>query len=258
MSVLTRLRSTVAADQLVAIAEMRSGDLAPEPAELDALTDCLRAPVTAVRRLAAETLAALAETDASARGRLDSALRAPDRTLRWGATYGLSRLGPAPPQSLPTLLDALGSDDGDVRWATAAILAAMEHRDAVAEQLVGVARDGSPAQRKMALYCLRDMGRSLPAIDAVLLAAFDDPDVRVRLAAITTLPRVVIDREAASRRLLAVLDEPHDSLRRAAAAALGALGLSTPTIRERLRAAAALGDASLGRAARRSLRLLEP
>jgi len=160
MSVLTRLRSTVAADQLVAIAEMRSGDLAPER------RSSMRSPTACVRRsrpfdACAETLAALAETDASARGRLDSALRAPDRTLRWGATYGLSRLGPAPPQSLPTLLDALGSDDGDVRWATAAILAAMEHRDAVAEQLVGVARDGSPAQRKMALYCLRDMGRSL-------------------------------------------------------------------------------------------------
>ncbi len=208
--------------------------------------------------MAAEALAMLAATDSSVRGRLADALRAPDLALQWGAIYGLSRLGPAPPESLPILVEALGSDDGDVRWATAAILAAMDTRATVVGQLVGVARDGRPTQRKMALYCLRDLGGSLPAIDAVVHAALDDPDVGVRLAAITSLPRVAIDRLGASRRLIAALDEPHDSLRRAAAAALGALGLSTPTVRQRLHAAAASDDPSLGRAARRSLRLLEP
>ena len=257
MSVLARLRSGVAADQMAAIAELRTRAHAHAP-ELDALADCLHAPVAAVRRLAAETLAAFAETDSSVRARLASAMEAQDPALQWSATYGLSRLGPAPAESLPILLDALGSDDGDVRWATVAILAGMEHRDTVAMQLVGMVRDGSPAQRKMALYCLRDIGGSPPAIDAAVLAAFDDPNVGVRLAAIASLPRVAIDREAASRRLLAVLDEPHDSLRRAAAAALGALGLSTPAILQRLRGAATSGDPSLGRAARRSLRLLEP
>ena len=253
---LSRLRSADATEQLAAIAEIRTRALSTAP-ELEALTDCLRAPLTAVRRAAAETLAALAQTAPAVRDRLAATLQAPDPALRWGAAYGLSRLGPAPPESLSTVLDALGSDDGDVRWAAAAILAGMPHRETVVSQLVGVVRDGSPAQRKMALYCLRDLGASVPGIDAVLLAAVDDADVGVRLAAITALCRVAMDRAAASRRLLAALNDADARVRRSAAAALGALGLSTPALRERLRAAAA-GDPSLRRAARRSLQLLEP
>ena len=52
-------------------------------------------------------------------------------------TYGLSRLGPAPPESLPTVLDALGSDDGDVRWAAAAILAGINYHGYVSLEMEG-------------------------------------------------------------------------------------------------------------------------
>jgi hypothetical protein len=256
MAVLAHLRSAAAADQLEAIAEVRTRKLFTA-AELDALTDCLRAPVTAVRRAAAETLAALATAAPAVRSRLTATLQASDAALRWGAAYGLARLGPAPAESLPILLDALGSSDGDVRWATAAMLVGMADRDAVVEQLVGVTRAGSPVQRKMAVYCLRDVAGSLSGIDSVLFAALDDPEAGVRLAAVTSLPRVAIDRVDASRRLLAALDDTVATVRRSAAAALGALRLSTPAVLNRLRAAAAADDPSLARAARRSLRLLE-
>ena len=90
---------------------------------------------------------------------------------RWGAAYALSLLGDAPPVTLPTLLEALGSDDGDVRWAAGNILARLRGDTALVDALQQLLGTGNPAQRKMAAYCLRDLDARSPAVERALLAA---------------------------------------------------------------------------------------
>src|SRR5947199_72684 len=118
------------------------------------------------------------------------------------------------------------------------------------------ARSFRGPQRKMALYCIRDLGAPSTDAEGVAAAALGDPDVGVRLAALSTLPAVAVDRVTASRRLLSLLEDPDGGVRRAAAVALGELGTNSEEVVAALRAAAASEDASLKRAAERALRRL--
>src|SRR4029077_11953178 len=164
----------------------------------------------------------------------------------------------------------LGAEDGDLRWASAGILARIPDRALVVRGLHGLLQDGNPAQRKMALYCLRDFGARLPEAEWAAVRALVDDDQGVRLAAIAALPRLAVDRGSAAEHLVVVLESGDERARRAAAAALGALrgggargragrgvaGEGGARVRAALRVAAAAPDAALARAASGALRAL--
>ena len=76
----------------------------------------------AIQRPAAERLADAARGDPSLRAPIAALLRSPDARRRWGAAYALAQLEAAPLDALPVMLEALGSSDGDVRWASARLL----------------------------------------------------------------------------------------------------------------------------------------
>ena len=154
------------------------------------------------------------------------------------------------------LLETLGEDDGDLRWAAARIVVRMRDEPELVRMLAELAARGRGPQRKMALYCIRDLGAPSTDAEGVAAAALGDPDVGVRLAALSTLPAVAVDRVTASRRLLSLLEDPDGGVRRAAAVALGELGTNSEEVVAALRAAAASEDASLKRAAERALRRL--
>lgn len=224
--------------------------------ELAALAACLGHARKAIQRPAAEAFANLAARGVNVTDVLDAALASADPRRRFGAAFALSLLGPPPPHTLPVLCETLGSDDGDMRWAAEKIVLRLADRGAVQRALAELLRAGSPEQRKMALYTLRDLSECTTEAEAAVLAALDDPLASVRQAAITCTPHLVADRPRAAARLLAALEDPDERLRRGAAAALGALGEPTAAVVTALRQAAASTDAALARAAARALRLL--
>ena len=243
------------AARAVALTAVAERDAAPDRAELAALDACLADPHKLVQRRAAETFAALARRGVEVEAALRAALAAPELRRRWGAVYALSLIGPLPPAALPTLLDVLGVDDGDLRWAAGDLIKqlAARERSSVVAALLAVARAAAPP-RKMALYCLRDLGVA-EAVDAALSALADGP-IETRLAALSLLSAVHPDPAVAAQRIAALIDDGDPRMQRAAAATLGGLGVRTDAVMSALRRASSSDDSSLRRAAAHSLRML--
>ena len=258
MTLAEQLRSQKLDERRAAITQI-ADRTSVDPTELESLVTCLGHAAKAIQRPAADAFRALAERGIAVEPLLTAALDAPDPRLRFGAAYALARLAAPSPRTLPALLSALALDDGDVRWAAAELICRTEPRDAVVDGLLPLVTTGEPPQRKMALYCLRDLAAQGNDIDHAALTALDDPDAGVRLAAMSALSRLARgNREESANRLVKALDAADPRERRAAAAALGDLGVATDAVRAALETAARGDDASLRRAAERSLRRLAP
>ncbi len=257
MTLVAVLRGEDLAARLVAMAAIRTRGVA-EADEVVALLECLGDARKAIQRPTAETLAALAAHAPAVRTALDQALESAEARRRWGAAYALARLDAPTIRLLPVLLETLGGNDGDLRWAAADIVLALADRPAVLCAMRQSARDGNPAQRKMALYCLRDLDDRTPETETAAHAALTDDDPGVRLAAIATVARLATDRARAAARLIALLDHPDPRTPRAAAAALGTLADASTAVIEALERAKTSPDAALRRAAERSLHALTP
>jgi HEAT repeat protein len=157
------------------------------------------------------------------RARIEAALAAGDAHTRWGAAFALARGAAVGSAVLGACVEALGAADGDVRWAAAEIVCNAARADSsITQQLADAAASPSPERRKMALYCLRDVGSRNAALFAAGLA---DADRGVRLAAISALARCAsLDAPAAVRVAAALRAERDEGVRRAAAATLAGLG----------------------------------
>lgn len=254
MNPLDDLRSADVAVRLGAVEALAHGR--GDDAAVDALARCLADASKAVRRRAADALAALATRDAGVRRKLVPLLASPDADTSWGAAFALGRLGTPPADVLPVLLESLGRDDGDVRWAAAEMVLRLEDAAAACRAIEALATGGSAAQRKMALYCLRDLGAWSPARDGVVSAALADADPGVRLAGMSLAARSAPERAATAARVVALLDDPDPGVRRAAAATLGTIGVASVGVLAGLQAAAAGSDPAMRRAADRALRAL--
>ena len=255
MTLAGRLRAEDTDARVAAIAALRERGAADED-EIAALADCLGHGRKAVQRAAAEAFATLAERGVAVRAVLEAALTSAAARQRWAAAYALARLGGPTSGLLPVLVETLGGYDGDLRWAAADILTGLPDRPAVQAVLRRLVREGNPAQRKMAFYCLRDLEDRTPEVEASALAAVADRDPGVSLAAIASLARLATDRVGAAARLVTVLQTGTERAARAAAAALGTLGERGEPVLVALRRAAASPDPSLRRAARRALGFL--
>ena len=169
----------------------------------------------------------------------------------------MSLIGPLPAAAAASLIDALGVDDGDIRWAAAERLKQLAARESrlVIPELLRLAADGSAEQRKMALYCLRDLdvGEAVEVAQSALRA----DDVGVRLAALSAFARLADERAAAAEKIVALLKDADDRVRRAAAATLGTLGSRAPVVISALQQICSAEDPSLRRAAERSLKILQ-
>lgn len=223
--------------------------------DLDVLVRALDHPTKVARRQAAEALGEAGIRDPAVRARLLSELQVGDAARRWTVAYALFLAGDRSERLWPVLCDALGSDDGDLRWAASRLVVALEVAD-LTERLLAALGEGPPAQRKMALYCLRERGERSRAIDAAVTAALEDADSGIRLAAMSALVVVAGESAAAARALQRRLHDRDAGVRRAAAAALGRLGVRTPDVLAALGEAAQAGDDALARAARGALERL--
>jgi HEAT repeat protein len=255
VTTLERLQAPELDERLAAISEVATREH-PAPEELQALGTCLGGERKVIQRRAAEAFVALHQRGVAVADTLLAALRAAAPQQRWGAAYALSLLGAAPPQSLPVLLECLGVNDGDVRWAAASILVHMQPTPELVTALRELLAAGNAAQRKMAAYCLRDLDARSPAVVPALFVALNDAEPTVRMAAMSSLAHLCGDRAQLAPRVVALLEDADAGVRRAAAVVLGTLGERSAPVLATLREAAASADPSLQRAAVRSLRLL--
>jgi HEAT repeat protein len=230
----------------------------PLAEDLDALRDCLGDERKRVQRQAAECLAALGGRVGGVEELLLGCLTSASPRFRWGAAYALARMGSFPEEALDVLVVALGSADNDLRWAAADLLAraAVSRRRETVGRLVAACRADSAEVRKMALYCLRDIGPGSEDGLRVVAGLLSDGDHGVRLAALSAVARLAPDPISAARLLLPRLADPDRRVRRAAAATLGRIGDRSPDVLAELRHACESDDPSLCRAADQALRTL--
>lgn len=196
-----------------------------------ALAERLGDPIRAVWRAAVDALVAVGRRDRGALESLREALASPDARTRCAAALAGARLAPHELRWLPRLVEGLGSDDGYVRWGAARALVEMGRGlGEVRAVLLGVVQaDPSPVARRMASFCVRDLGGDDPRAAEALLAATRDPVVAVRRAALSALAALLAPAPAVEARLLEVLGSDADAAsRRIAAAVLGGLAANDP------------------------------
>jgi HEAT repeat protein len=228
----------------------------------DALAGVLGDPVKAVVRAASDALVAIRRRAGGVEEPLRRALHGDEPSRRWGAAFTLARLEPPGPRLLPALVEALGSPDGDVRWAAVRLLVETGRlHGEVLPLLVGLARAGENAVvRRMATFALRELAPDRPEAADVLLAGASDADLHVRRAATTAMAALLDPPRQVAAHLLATLrDDPDAATRRLAALALGEIGAAHPhavpeDTAQQLAAAGSLGaDPDLQRAVERAL-----
>src|SRR5207245_5099602 len=123
-----------------------------------------------VQRGAAGQLARFARTQPEIVTALLGKLADPDPRVRWTAAFTLAQLDLPEPTPLPVLMENLGHEESDLRWAAAtAVLRLAAHHPPVIEELRRLAGAGNAVQRRMALYCLRDLAQTSPDVQAVYL-----------------------------------------------------------------------------------------
>jgi HEAT repeat protein len=181
-----------------------------------------------------------------------------DPRLRWTAAFTLAQLDLPAPVPLPVLLENLGHEESDLRWAAAmAVVTLGQKHSQIKPDLVRLARQGNPTQRRMSLYCLRDLGWEDPSVIAVFLAATQDEAAGVRLAALSGIGKLKQENADLIGNIIRLLQEDPDlGVRRAAAIALGQKGKSSPQVQTALEEAARGVDASLRKAAEIALKRL--
>jgi len=238
--------------RIAALARVEKGEAPPDSAAIDAIVASLGADSKEERRRAAGALTAVAARRELV-GHVESILDDPDPLRRWGATFALARAGIDSDAVFEGALDALGFEDGDVRWAALEIVVGLARRyDRRTARLKALAREASAAGRKMALYGLRDLEIGDEAI--YTMALFSE-NAGVRLAAISGIARLAATSSQAHDALVVTVERDADpGVRRAAAATLGKVASESPEVRavlERIRASST--DADLVRAAARGL-----
>lgn len=233
---------------LLSIAEGRES-LTEE--NLQAVVELLSAGRKSIRRRAAGALTAGLNAGLG-EAALGSALRAPSATTRWGAVFASAEAGRTDDVTYAGALEALASEDGDVRWAAAEIVRRLSLTvDGRGERLAALVSAKSANARKMALYCLRDLGR---IDESMLVKALKDEVVFVRLAALAAASRLGSSGPALRAQIVSLLAEDEEpGVQRAAAAVLGPLAGDDKDAVAALQLASQNADVSLARAARGAL-----
>jgi HEAT repeat protein len=233
-------------------------------AALEALIGCIGSERKSIQRRAIDALAALAAGgDARVITSLKHAMSADNRRARWGAAYALAQIGDdsLAIDAADALCEALGDDDGDIRWAASVLMVRLgrRHRDEIRARMLSLVSSGNPNARKMALYCIRDLAFAGPDLVAVLENAVRDANVHIRLAALSVLAKLDDPSGRSALITLGCLESDSDAgVRRAAAIAMGQVRGSTSRAVPALKiAAASETDPALARAARSALERLE-
>jgi HEAT repeat protein len=210
-------------------------------------------------RAAVDALIPLAAGSPEFCGILNRRLAEPGHKQYWPVAYILGNL-PQPSRAVITgLLDALDHREPDIRWAISLLLAriAKDNPDLI-DLLIELCAMGSDNQKRMALYCLRDLTLSDTASLTALLAALRDHEPTVRVAAAICLKaRPDLDDAGKNLLLQAYSNDAESRVRHAAAIALANLGAPAAEFLIALRKNSASENEQTKKAALAALDLLE-
>ncbi|MGH7770007.1 MAG: HEAT repeat domain-containing protein [Candidatus Binatia bacterium] len=227
---------------------------------LDAFFASLQQADKKALRRDVEALIAVARDAPEVAVKLRDALDRVPAEKRWPIAYVLAHISPLSPPCLEALKSALQTSDPDIRWAVALLLVDLEKKpnSGVAAHLIDLIDKGNPAQRRMAVYCLRDIHADDPTHGHAVQNALEDLDPLVRIAALTSLKAFPMIGGSATDRLLELVATDADSrVRSSAAIALAHLAAPTEKVFRALNDAARSSDIKLAKAARAALALLE-
>jgi HEAT repeat protein len=177
----------------------------------------------------------------------------------WPVAYVLGNLPNPSPAVTVGLLDALDHREPDIRWAISLLLAriAKDHVELVAA-LIRLCARGTDNQKRMALYCLRDLALSDAASAAAMLGAIRDPEPTVRVAAAISLKsRPDLDTPGKEILLDLYLNDAELKVRHAVAIALATLGHPTAEFVAALQRNSRIDNEQIRKAALAALELLE-
>ncbi len=223
------------------------------------LLACLGHRTKKIQRGAAIVLVRFASQQPGIIAALTHKLTHPDARLRWTAAFTLSQLELPSPAPLPVLIENLGQQESDLRWAaaTALLQLARHYSQDVVTGMIQLVNTGNAVQRRMALYCLRDLKQTDQAAQDAYLASLHDQDPMVRLGGLSCLGKLQLTSETIRQAIIQLLEQDPDmGVRRAAAVTCGQMGETSQEIVEALRKSCTSGDKSLSRAATGALRQL--
>jgi HEAT repeat protein len=210
-------------------------------------------------RAAVDALIDLASSAALPKSALEQLLADRSRGNLWAVGYVLGHLPQPSAAAIGSLLDGLDHSEPDIRWAIALLLTRLAQSDGnVVQQLLALAASGKANQRRMAIYCIRDLRLACKASMAALASATGDQDPSVRVAAVTSL-RWRADAGASTRKLLLdiFVGDQDGRVRNAAAVTLAQLGAPDVSFVRALEQCVSRGDASARKAALAALEILK-
>jgi HEAT repeat protein len=230
-----------------------------ESEKLERLFASLNHPDKARVRNAVETLIRLVREHPYLVEHLQRLLVETDEEKRWPIAYVLGHVSEPPSLALNVLLESLGTTDPDIRWAVTLLLIDLGKRNwQVVEHLVHLLRGGTPTQRRMAVYCLRDLDLTNSSILLALHQALHDQEPLVRVAAVIALGRPTKGNENVVTSIIdLLLHDPDSRIRCAAAVTLAQLGEPAAAIRAALGEAGHDCDLQVQKACRTALDLLQ-
>ena len=197
----------------------------PAGGDIASLIESLAHSDRAVVRTAIDSLVTAGHERPEVRESLNRLLQEVASEKRWPVAYTLGQLSQPSSSCLDTLMEALGSEDPDIRWATLQLLIRLGKTDKRIPPLVSdLLNTGNPTQRRMAVYCLRDLGLEDRSVQ---LQCLGDRDPLVRVAAVTALSKQSQLSDDVMRVLVRLNSDDTDSrVRNAARFALERFGIS--------------------------------
>ncbi|MGE5302845.1 MAG: HEAT repeat domain-containing protein [Alphaproteobacteria bacterium] len=227
--------------------------------DLTALIADLERNEKPIIRAAVNALVPLAQASAELRETLRRRMSEPQVENPWAIAYVLARL-PQPSRDVTQrLLEDLGHPDPDIRWAIGLLLVQLANRDEeMTRRLMRLGATGSALQRRMAIYCLRDLSLHDAAGTEIFFFALRDPDPLVRIAATAGLRRKTsMDSREKEKLLKVFLEDPDSRVRSVAAVTLAQRGEPSEHFLRALNRAESSENEQIRRAANTALSLLE-
>jgi len=210
-------------------------------------------------RAAVDALIPLATESFELREILDSRLVETGHKNYWPVAYILGHLRQPSGACITKLLDTLDHREPDIRWAMALLLLRIaKDESAVVNLLIELCATGTANQKRMALYCVRDLALSDSVSLAALLMALRDADPTVRVAATICLKlRPDLDESGKKLLLEVYANDADPKVRHAVAITLANLGSPSAEFLSALKKSSESDDGQTRKAATIALALLE-
>ncbi len=233
--------------------------MATEPSEIADLIAALDHPDKPTIRAAVDKLIALAESSETVRQALHNRLSEADHGNYWPVAYVLGHQAQPSGVVIRTLLGALDHREPDIRWANGLLLVRIAQQvGAVVPLLTELCATGSANQKRMALYCLRDLALNDEQSRAAMLKSLEDPEPTVRVAAATSLKvRTDVDAAVRQKLLAAYLHDADDRVRNVVAVTLASLGSPSEEFMRALNEASRSGNGQIKKSADAALKMLQ-